>query len=121
MSTLFIIRHAPYQTLVSREALDAIMICASFGQQVNVLFIDDGVWQLQAPKTDALDVLKEKNISKNWQALPLFDIPKEHTYLCHRSLLHSGLTQDKMILDTHIIAVEQIQRLIKNSTHVVTF
>ncbi len=43
---LFISRHAPYGSSLARDALDAVLASSAYDQQLSLLFMDDGVFQL---------------------------------------------------------------------------
>ena len=44
---LYVFTQAPYSTSAGIEALDALLIGAAFEQEVSVLFIHNGVFQLK--------------------------------------------------------------------------
>ncbi len=92
---LFVMRHAPYGTSIAREALDALLASAVFGQDVGVLFINDGVFQLMPDQ--APGALPQKNLAANLAALPLYDV--ERLYVHTPSLLERGLTRSDLALD----------------------
>lgn len=90
---LFVCRHAPYGRGIAREALDAILAAAAYGQDIGVLFMDDGVFQLlpeQAP-----GALPQKSLEANLGALPLYDV--ERLYVHSGSLQERGLALDELI------------------------
>jgi len=90
---LFVCRHAPYGRGVAREALDAILAAAAYGQDIGVLFIDDGVFQLlpdQAP-----GALPQKSLEANLSALPLYEV--ERLYVHSESLQERGLASGDLV------------------------
>lgn len=92
---LFVCRHAPYGRGIAREGLDAILAAAAYGQDIGVLFIDDGVFQLlpnQAP-----GALPQKNLAANLSALPLYDV--ERLYVHSESLQERGLKLESLNLE----------------------
>lgn len=90
-SILAICRHAPYGNALAREGLEAILACAAMDQAPEVLFINDGVFQLleQSPAN-----INEKNLRKNLQALPMFGV--ETLYLCQHSLEARGINPESL-------------------------
>jgi tRNA 2-thiouridine synthesizing protein C len=69
---LFILQHAPHGNSSARDSLDAALACAAFDQQVQLLFIDDGVWHLlPEQQSEAID---SKDTSKMLGALGYYDI-----------------------------------------------
>ena len=91
MKYLYLLRQSPYSSSLAREALDMVLATAAFDQQVQLLFMHEGVLQLQNKQNAQL--LQQKNIEKTLQAFALYDI--EEVYYCSASLaqrgLHSGL------------------------------
>ncbi|MCX2981388.1 sulfurtransferase complex subunit TusC [Halieaceae bacterium IMCC14734] len=72
--TLLISRQAPYQSHLARGALDAALAAAVFEQDVTLLFMDDGLWQLldgQQP-----DAAYTKSLEKTLRSLNLYDLEK---------------------------------------------
>ncbi|MCK7492950.1 MAG: sulfurtransferase complex subunit TusD [Comamonadaceae bacterium] len=45
---LFVLRHPPHGSMNAQESLDMILAAAAFDQSVSLLFLDDGVFQLEA-------------------------------------------------------------------------
>lgn len=92
---LFVCRHSPYGGSSAREGLDAILASAAYGQDIGVLFIDDGVFQLlpdQAPAN-----LPQKNLNANLSALPLYEV--ERIYVHSESLRERGVPFDSLTLE----------------------
>ena len=73
---LLIFRHGPYGNKLSRAGLDVALAAAAFDQQINTLFMDDGVWQL-LPDQDAA-AIDSKNIHSTLQSMPLYDLESFH-------------------------------------------
>lgn len=90
---LFVCRHAPYGRGAAREALDAVLAAAAYGQDIGVLFLDDGVFQLVAGQ--APDALPQKSLEANLSALPLYDV--ERLYVHSESLQERGLALEDLI------------------------
>ena len=69
---LMILRHSPYGSSLARASLDVALATAAFEQAVDLLFLGDGVLQLQPDQdTQRLGI---KNIGKQLASLPLYDI-----------------------------------------------
>ncbi|MFA0812589.1 sulfurtransferase complex subunit TusC [Microbulbifer epialgicus] len=85
--TLTICRAAPYGSALAREGLEAILAAAAMGQEVDLLFLGDGVFQLldnQSPEG-----IQQKSLHRNLQALPMFG--PEQLYVCASSLSERGI------------------------------
>ena len=85
-------RKAPYGTVYALESLEVVLIGAAFEQNVKLVFIDDGVYQLT--KNQATDGIGMKNFSKTYSALGDYDISK--IYIDEQSLKDRGLTIDDL-------------------------
>ena len=44
---MFVNRKAPHGTIYALEALEVVLITAAFDQDVSLVFLDDGVYQLK--------------------------------------------------------------------------
>ena len=91
-SLVFINRKAPYGTIYALEALEVMLIAGAFEQQVKLLFMDDGVYQLTRDQ-DPVGI-GMKNFSKTFGALGDFAI--EQIYVDDESLDLRGLTIDDL-------------------------
>ena len=92
---LFISRHAPYGSSIAKDALDAILTAAAYNQQLALLFMDDGVFQLLA-KQDTQD-LQLKNFAAALPALPLYEI--NTIYVHYESLKARQINLDELAID----------------------
>ncbi|MFT5659184.1 MAG: tRNA 2-thiouridine synthesizing protein C [Gammaproteobacteria bacterium] len=91
-SFVFINRKAPYGTIYALEALEVILIAGAFEQQVKLIFMDDGVYQLTKGQNPS--GIGMKNFSKTFGALGDFDIEK--IYVDYESLNLRGLNIDDL-------------------------
>ncbi|MCV6605105.1 MAG: DsrE family protein, partial [Porticoccaceae bacterium] len=66
---LFILRSAPYGSSLAREGLEAVLAAASLGQNVSVLFMDDGILQLTRHQQPGQ--IGQKNNASMAAALPM--------------------------------------------------
>lgn len=65
-------RQAPYHSHLARGALDAALAAAVFEQDISLLFMDDGIWQLIAQqRTEAAFT---KSVEKTLRSLELYDV-----------------------------------------------
>ena len=49
---MFVNRKAPYGTIYALESLEVVLITAAFDQDVSLVFLDDGVYQLKKGAAD---------------------------------------------------------------------
>ena len=114
---LYIITQAPYSTAAGQEALDSILVGATFEQRLSVLFLDDGVFQLKPPHDTANTLLKAYN--KAFKALPDFDV--ENIYLHDLSMMARGLQPSDLMLSATMLNNNDISALIARQSRVFTF
>ncbi len=90
---LYVNRKAPYGTIYALESLEVVLIGAAFDQDVSMLFMDDGVFQLtNGQKTDGIET---KNFSPTYKALGDFEVTK--LYVDKESLEERGLGLDDLM------------------------
>jgi len=89
---LYVNRKAPYGTIYALESLEVVLIGAAFEQDVSLVFMDDGVYQLmQGQETKGIGV---KNFSPTYAALGDYDVNK--IYVDKESLEERGLSLDDL-------------------------
>ena len=89
---VYINRKAPYGTVYALESLEVVLIGAAFEQEVQLVFVDDGVYQLtKGQNTDGIGM---KNFSKTYSALGDYDV--NQIYVDEQSLQDRGLTMDDL-------------------------
>jgi tRNA 2-thiouridine synthesizing protein C len=89
---VYINRKAPYGTVYALESLEVVLIGAAFEQDVILVFVDDGVYQLT--KGQDTDGIGMKNFSKTYAALGDYDV--NQIYVDEQSLTDRGLTMDDL-------------------------
>ena len=89
---VYVNRKAPYGTVYALESLEVVLIAAAFEQEVQLIFMDDGVYQLTKDQTT--DGIGMKNFSKTYAALGDYDV--NQIYVCNDSLAERGLTADDL-------------------------
>lgn len=115
---LYVITQGPYSSANGQEALDAILIGASFEQDVSVLFMHDGVFQLKSSQNKgAKSALKE--FTKTYKALKDFEL--ENIFVHDLSMLARGLTEEDMMIATQTLSSPQVSDLFSQQTRVFTF
>jgi len=108
-SFICINRKAPYGTIYALEALEVVLIAGAFEQQVTLIFMDDGVYQLTRNQNPA--GIGMKNFSKTFGALADYDIDK--IFVDEESLFLRGLQASDLQLLTHETADGEEQASIK--------
>lgn len=114
---LIICRKPPYGNSIAREAIDIALAASAFDQTVALLFIHDGVWQLNKGQ-DSEDI-KQKNHGKALSALPLYGI--EDIYVHSEALSQRQLTAADLLLPVKTITQHQLADLIDSYDTVFNF
>jgi len=116
-SVLLISRQAPWAGVGAAEALDIALAAGAFDLPLSILFMDDGVFQLLDQQQPQL--LEQKDLSANLQALPMFGI--EQLYVAQQCLTQRGLATSTLAVSVDRLDDIQIQQLIRQFDHVMTF
>jgi len=104
---LYVNRKAPYGTIYALETLETVLIAAAFEQDVSVVFMDDGVFQLKNEQdTTGLGM---KNFSPTFRALEGYDVEK--LYVEKESMEARGLTADDLVVPVEVLASSELQDL----------
>jgi tRNA 2-thiouridine synthesizing protein C len=90
---LYLNRKAPYGTIYAWESLEVVLIGAAFDQEVRLMFLDDGVYQLTRDQ-DTTEV-GMKNFSPTYRTLGDYEV--KSIYVDKGSLQARGLTQDDLV------------------------
>jgi tRNA 2-thiouridine synthesizing protein C len=114
---MFVNRTAPYGTAYALESLEVVLITAAFDQDVSLVFIDDGVWQLK--KGQQTKGIETKNFSPTYRALEGYDVEK--LYVEKESLASRGLTEDDLIVDVNVLPSAELGALMAEQDVVLSF
>jgi len=130
-SFVYMNRKAPYGTVYALESLEVVLIGAAFEQDVKLVFIDDGVYQLT--KGQSTDGVGMKNFSPTYSALGDYDI--KEIYVDEQSLKDRGLSMDDLMELTwededddwaekssmHLVNREQLAKIIGDADVLLNF
>jgi len=128
---LYVNRKAPYGTVYALESLEVVLIGAAFEQDVQLLFMDDGVFQIT--KGQDTKGIEMKNFSPTYSALGDYEVTK--MYVSKESLEERGLTVDDLMPLTYededddwaekdsiiLVSKEEIAALMEEQDVVLTF
>jgi tRNA 2-thiouridine synthesizing protein C len=90
---MYLNRKAPYGTIYAWESLEVVLIGAAFDQEVNLMFLDDGVYQLTKGQ-DTKDI-GMKNFSATYRTLGDYEV--KNIFVDRDSMEARGLTQDDLV------------------------
>lgn len=100
-----------------KEAIDLGLVCAAFDQQVNLIFVDDGINNLIQGQTASK--LNDKNHVDIIKGLEFFDI--DNIYLDKESLDNTSLKMDDLVPSVELITSTDINKLNQKANHLVVF
>lgn len=114
---MYVNRKAPYGTIYALESLEVVLIAAAFDQDVTVVFMDDGVYQLaKGQQTKGIEM---KNFSPTFRALDDYDIQK--LYVDEKSMENRGLSTDDLIVPVEVKTSAEISALMEQQDIVLSF
>jgi len=114
---MYVNRRAPYGTIYALESLEVVLIAAAFEQDVTLVFMDDGVYQIKKDQnTEAIGV---KNFSPTYRALEGYDVEK--LYVERESLESRGLTTEELIVPVQVIDKDQLAELMEEQEVILSF
>jgi len=114
---MFVNRKAPYGTIYALESLEVVLITATFDQDVSLVFLDDGVYELmKGQNTKALGI---KNFSPAYRALDGYDVEK--LYVERESLEARGLSEAQLLVDVEVLSSAEMGELMAEQDVVLSF
>jgi tRNA 2-thiouridine synthesizing protein C len=114
---MFVNRTAPHGTVYALESLEVVLITAAFDQDVSLVFIDDGVWQLK--KGQQTKGIETKNFSPTYRALEGYDVEK--LYVERESLAARGLTENDLLVEVNVLSAGELGTLMGEQDVVLSF
>jgi tRNA 2-thiouridine synthesizing protein C len=93
-----------------------VLISAAFEQDVSLVFVDDGVYQLK--KGQQTKGIETKNFSPTYRALEGYDVEK--LYVERESLEARGLAEDELIVDVTVLDAKELGALMEEQDVVVS-
>jgi len=114
---MFVNRKAPFGTIYALESLEVVLISAAFDQDVSLVFMDDGVYQIK--KGQDSKGIGMKNFSPTYRALEGYDIEK--LFVEKESMDSRGLTAEDMIVPVEILSKDQLTSLMEDQDVILTF
>jgi tRNA 2-thiouridine synthesizing protein C len=110
-------RRAPYGSVYALESLEVVLAAAAFEQEVTVLFVDDGVYQLK--KGQDTGAVQMKNFSPTYRALEMYEV--ERVVVEDRSLAERGLEPDDLLIPVEVLSSTAIADLLEDQDVVLSF
>jgi tRNA 2-thiouridine synthesizing protein C len=116
-SILIVLRHSPYGSSLARASLDVSLASAAFSQTVDLLFLGDGVLQLQ-PDQDS-HRLGLKNIGRQLSSLPLYDI--NCVYVDAEAVARYNMDISRAPVNTRVVDQSELHQLMVGYDHLLGF
>lgn len=114
---MYVNRKAPYGTIYALESLEVVLVAAAFEQDVSLVFLDDGVYQIKKGQdTNGIGV---KNFSPAFRALEGYDVEK--LYVEKESLVSRGLTEEDLIVPVKLVDRKEVGELMEDQDVILTF
>lgn len=104
---MYVNRKAPYGTIYALESLEMVLVAAAFDQDVTMVFLDDGVYQLK--KDQDTKAVNMKNFSPTYRALDDYDVEK--IYVEKESMEARGLTPDDFVIPVEVVAADDLREI----------
>ena len=114
---MYVNRRAPHGTIYAQESLEVVLIGAAFDQDVSLVFMDDGVFQIK--KDQDTGPIETKNFSKTFRALEMYDVEK--LYVEKESMEARGMTEDDLNVPVEVMTSEEIGRLMDEQDVILSF
>ncbi len=114
---MFVNRKAPHGTIYALEGLEVVLVSAAFDQDVSMVFVDDGVYELiKGMNTKGIEV---KDFSKTYRALDGYDIEK--LYVEQSSMDARGLTEADLIVDVTLLDSAEMASLMAEQDVIISY
>ncbi len=110
-------RSAPYGTLRAQEGLEGVLMASAFEQQLTLLLVDDGVFQLMAGQDPA--ATGSKNFSPAYRALEMYGV--EQVVVERESLAARGLSEADLLIPVVVLDSEHVARVLDSADVVMSF
>lgn len=114
---LYVFEHGPYSTSSGSEALEAVLSGANFEQELSLLFIYNGVFQLKKSQETKESLMNP--YTKTFLALDDFGV--NNVFVHDLSLLARGLESQDLMIPAKVLSAEEIASLIACQYRVFTF
>ncbi len=114
---MFVNRKAPYGTIYALESLEVVLIAATIDQDVSLVFIDDGVYELvKGQQTKGIGM---KNFSPSYRALDGYDVEK--LYVDQASLEQRGLSEKDLLVPVEVLDAKAMGQLMQQQDVILSF
>ncbi len=113
----YLFRRSPHTHSSGREGIDALLAASAYCEDITVMFVGDGVYQLVAGQ-DTSDILS-KDYAPMLKLFDLYDV--EQVYVCQTSLEQRGLANADLVIAAERVSTDELSRLLQQSNKVLSF
>lgn len=113
---MYVNRRAPYGTVYALESLEMVLVAAAFDQDVSVVFMDDGIYQIK--KGQETSGINMKNFSPTFRALEGYDVEK--LYVAKESMEERGLSEDDLVVPVEVLDRAALAALMDEQEVIIT-
>ena len=114
---MYINRRAPHGSIYALEALEVVLVGAAFGQDVSVVFMDDGVYQLKRGQNTA--AIGVKNFSPAYRALATCDVDK--LYVERESMQARCIRESELMVPVVVVSSAELGDLMSRHDVLLNF
>ena len=114
---LLVCRTAPYGNSLARESIEAALAAGALGVKTSILFLDEGVWQLEEHQKP--ESIASKNHGAILSALPLYDV--EQIWVDGDSLNTRDIDGKNLINLAQVINSNQIKDVLASHEVILSF
>ena len=123
----FMNRKAPYGTIYALEVLETVLITAAFEQHANIVFVDDGVYQIK--KGQDTGAINMKNFSPTFGIVEMEkedadedeDMDMVWRIIVEKESMEArGLTKDDFKLDVEILTSAELADVLDASDCIIS-
>lgn len=108
---------APYGTSLARDGLDYVLTSAAYDQNITIVFMNDGIWQL-LPNQKPNSIQQKSQISAI-EVLSLYDV--DELYVCEEDLKKRQVDADCLPQGISIMNRESIRSLMNTQDSIIRF
>ncbi|MFV8817322.1 sulfurtransferase complex subunit TusC [Haliea sp. E17] len=113
---LVVLRQPPYASTLSRSAIDLALAMGAFEQDVQLLFLGDGVLQLL--QDQHAEAIGQKSAGKILSSLPLYDV--ESVYVDAAAIARYGLQADQLVVPVELLDAADIRSIMTQCDHLLS-
>ncbi|MGF1903735.1 sulfurtransferase complex subunit TusC [Aliivibrio salmonicida] len=113
----FVFQSSPHSTTQGREGLDAILAASAYSDDIRIFFVGDGILQLL--KSQKPEMILSRDYIAGFKMLELYDL--EDIFVDKAALANRGITESHLLIDAHLISIEDLNEKLSQCDQVMVF